>query len=63
MSFQWHPIPKCPIDYPLMLQACSQVIDEKIYLLEDKSKRPKDGPLIKRQVLAIDLGSKYFYFV
>jgi len=61
MSFSLHTIQKCQIDLDLIFELFPQVIDGKIYFLENYNRRQNDSPPI-RQVLAFDLGAIRFLF-
>ena len=55
MTCKLHNIPKSQTDYSLLFEPFPQVIDGKIYFLENYNVRPKDSPPM-RQALAFDLG-------
>jgi len=56
MSYKLHMIPKSQIDHSTLFEPAPQVIDGKIYFLENYSTKQEGSPQI-RQVLAFDLST------
>ena len=62
LSYTLHPLSKSPAEGSLIFEPLPQVVNRKIYFVENTPFRSEDKPLI-RQVLAFDLGILRLFFI